>query len=117
MQLIRSMNRSEKATGKADKDALWTDLPNPFTTAEALSLGIPRVTLHRLAKRGEITPIARGLYERRTGTAFDFDLSCEHSIGGEIHGLYLAQVCQLESTQLNEHLLILLAIRKKTKLN
>lgn len=73
--MIRSMNRSGKATGRADKGIPWTDLPNPFTTAEALSLGIPRVTLHRLAKRGEITPIARGLYECRTGTAFDFDLA------------------------------------------
>lgn len=73
--MIRSMSKSKHPPGKADKGVPWTDLPNPFTTAEALSLGIPRVTLHRLAKRGEISPIARGLYERRTGTAFDFDLA------------------------------------------
>lgn len=69
------MSKSKNATGKAEMGAHWRDLPNPFTTAEALSLGIPRVTLHRLAKRGEISPIARGLYERRTGTAFDFEFA------------------------------------------
>jgi len=73
--MIRSMNGNGKAPLKAEKDTLWADLPNPFTTAEALSHGIPRVTLHRLAKRGVISPIARGLYGRSTEKAFDFDLA------------------------------------------
>ncbi len=73
--MIRSMSQSEKATGKVTRRLLGTALPNPFTTAEALSFGIPRVTLHRLAKRGEIIPIARGLYERESEPAFDFDLA------------------------------------------
>jgi predicted transcriptional regulator of viral defense system len=70
--MIRSMPRRVRA--KEEKHTLPTELPNPFTTAEALSFGIPRVTLHRLVNRGEISPIARGLYERRSGMAFDFDL-------------------------------------------
>jgi predicted transcriptional regulator of viral defense system len=69
--MIRSMKRG--AREKQQKHTLGAGLPNPFTTAEALSFGIPRVTLHRLAKRGEISSIARGLYERREGMAFDFD--------------------------------------------
>jgi predicted transcriptional regulator of viral defense system len=71
--MIRSMKRG--AREKQQKHTLGAGLPNPFTTAEALSFGIPRVTLHRLAKRGEISSIVRGLYERREGMAFDFDLT------------------------------------------
>lgn len=59
----------------AEKERLPADLPNPFTTAQALLHGIPRVTLHRLATRGEISAIARGLYRRRTDGVFDFDLA------------------------------------------
>jgi hypothetical protein len=73
--MIRSMTGNGRAKTKEDKETLMAGLPNPFTTAEALSRGIPRVTLHRLAKLGEISPIARGLYERRKGVAFDFDLA------------------------------------------
>lgn len=73
--MIRSMTEKRSATLKSGTYRLLSKLPNLFTTAQALALGIPRVTLHRLEKRGEITSITRGLYKRRAGRAFDLDLA------------------------------------------
>ncbi|HUW88842.1 MAG TPA: type IV toxin-antitoxin system AbiEi family antitoxin domain-containing protein [Candidatus Paceibacterota bacterium] len=50
------------------------DLPYLFTTAEALAKGIPSSTFHRLAQRGDIHSIARGLYSRDAQSTVDLDL-------------------------------------------
>lgn len=72
--MIRSMTKNGRATIKEDRITLLSDLPYLFTTAEALAIGIPRVTLHRLVQCGKIRPIARGLYRRGAERAIDLDL-------------------------------------------
>lgn len=52
-----------------------SNLPYLFTTAEALAMGISSSTFHRLAQRGDIHSIARGLYMRNTENAVDLDLA------------------------------------------
>ena len=75
MCMIRSMNEDGQATIREDGTKLLSDLPYLFTTTEALSIGIPRVTLHRLAQRGEIHPVTRGLYMRGAERVIDLDLA------------------------------------------
>jgi len=62
-------------TTKEGPVSLLSNLPYLFTTAEALSIGIPRVTLHRLVQRGQIHPIARGLYGQGAERVIDLDLA------------------------------------------
>lgn len=73
--MIRSMTEDGQTTIKENGAKFLSDLPYLFTTAEALSIGIPRVTLHRLAQRGEIRPITRGLYMRGAESVVDLDLA------------------------------------------
>ena len=73
--MIRSMTKNGQANLKEDGTRLLSDLPYLFTTAQALSIGIPRVTLHRLAQHGKIRPIARGLYMRGAERVIDLDLA------------------------------------------
>ena len=73
--MISSMTEDGQATKKEEVTKLLSDLPYLFTTAEALSIGIPRVTLHRLAQRGRIRPITRGLYTRDPERVIDLDLA------------------------------------------
>ncbi|MCB2176691.1 MAG: type IV toxin-antitoxin system AbiEi family antitoxin domain-containing protein [Actinomycetales bacterium] len=46
----------------------------PFTPAEAASLGISRATLYRLAERGEIEHLGPGLFQRLDADPSDTDL-------------------------------------------
>jgi hypothetical protein len=82
MCMIRSITKDGEATIKENGAKFLSDLPYLFTTAEALSIGIPRVTLHRLAQRGEIRPITRGLYMRGAERVVDLDLAeiAEHGL-------------------------------------
>ena len=73
--MIRSMTENGQTTTKEDLSNLLSNLPYLFTTAEALSIGIPRVTLHRLAQRGKIHPITRGLYRHGAERVIDLDLA------------------------------------------
>ena len=73
--MIRSIIEKSPASTKADGTKLLSELPYLFTTAEALSIGIPRVTLHRLVQRGKIRPITRGLYMRGAERVIDLDLA------------------------------------------
>lgn len=62
-------------TKKEERTKLMSKLPNLFTAANALALGIPRTTLHRLAQQGKIQSVARGLYLRETDQTIDLDLA------------------------------------------
>lgn len=73
--MICFMTGNRQGNKKEGRTKLMSKLPNLFTTANALALGIPRVTLHRLAQQGKIQPISRGLYLRETDKAIDLDLA------------------------------------------
>lgn len=73
--MIRSMTKNGQTDIKEDRTKLLSYLPYLFTTAEALSIGIPRVTLHRLVQHGKIRPISRGLYMRGAERVIDLDLA------------------------------------------
>jgi len=73
--MIRFVTKNGQATTKKSRIKLLSDLPYLFTTAEALSIGIPRVTLHRLAQRGKIRSVTRGLYMRGAEQTIDLDLA------------------------------------------
>lgn len=75
MCMIRSMKEKRATFSKSESSILLSNLPNIFTTAQALSVGIPKVSLHRFTKSGEVTSISRGLYKRPTGKAFDMGLA------------------------------------------
>ena len=73
--MIRFMTGNGRAVKKEDRVKLLSDLPYLFTTAEALSIGIPRVTLYRLVQHGKIRPITRGLYMHGAKRTIDLDLA------------------------------------------
>jgi len=73
--MIRFMTKNGMASMKEERAKLMSDLPNLFTTADALAHGIPRVTLHRLTQQGKIRSISRGLYLRGIDKTIDLDLA------------------------------------------
>ena len=73
--MICFMAKTGMAAKNEETGTRLSNLPNLFTTSEALSIGIPRVSLHRLAKRNKIRPITRGLYLHGTERTIDLDLA------------------------------------------
>lgn len=71
--MITLMSKAGKSSKKVDTSKV--DLPLLFTTADALSQGIPSSTFHRLARRGDFQLVARGLYTLKKKNNFDLDLA------------------------------------------
>jgi len=72
--MITPMNKAELGIN-ADTAKRLSLLPNLFTTADAISVGFPSSSFHRLSRAGAISRVARGFYAKSHEFAADFELA------------------------------------------